>query len=220
MTSPRPAPKREEEKPEQADTNKPAPLSQDKLERLVNNMRMEYLEDSSNVEELMVSIDELSGTPDAGMTLVSKNADRIFECKDAERDAISAMLTVLFEKGNLTKGDIRNGLVDVVEFIADIFIDSSKAYEYVGNLLSAMLKIKVLDTAWPCEPLEKLKAVDPDSDAPEKVVRKSMEATRQKFGVDAVKSCFGSKDDLQLVALLGADKGNVIASELSNAYVF
>jgi hypothetical protein len=41
-----------------------------------------------------------------------------------------------------------------------------------------------------------------------------MEATRQKFGVDAMKSCFGGKDDLQLVALLGADKWNVIASKM------
>jgi translation initiation factor 4G len=175
---------------------------------------MEYLEESSNIEELMVSVEELSGTPDAGMILVSKNADRMFECKDAERDAISAMLTVLFEKGKLTKGDIRNGLVDVVEFIADIVIDSPKAYEYLGDLLSTMFKIKVLDTAWLCEQLEKLKSEDPDSDAPEKVVRKTMEATRRKFGVDAVKSCFGGKDDPQLVALLGADKWKTVASEM------
>jgi translation initiation factor 4G len=213
-TSTKPASKREEAMPEQVEGNKPDPLSPDKLERRIKTIRMEYLEESSNVEELMVSVDELSGTPNAGMTLVSKNADRIFECKDAERDAISAMLTMLFDKGKLANDDIRNGLVDVVEFIADIVIDSPKAYEYLGDLLSAMLKIKALDVSWLCEQCEKLKSLDPDSDAPEKVVRKTMEATKQKFGVDALASCFGGKDDLQLAGLLGPDKWNAIASEM------
>jgi hypothetical protein len=64
VTSTELAPKREEEKPEQVDTNNPAPLSSDKLERRIKSIRVEYLEESSNIEELMVSMDELSGTPE------------------------------------------------------------------------------------------------------------------------------------------------------------
>ena len=42
-----------------------------------------------------------------------------------------------------------------------------------------MLKIKALDIAWLCEQCEKLKSIVSDSDAPEKVVRKELEAMKK-----------------------------------------
>jgi hypothetical protein len=203
------------DKKEQVDTSKPPPLTLEKLKSRINTMRNEFIQDSSNVEELMLTFDELAGTPDAVMTLVSMNADRIFDCKDEEREAISAIFTLLFEKGKLTKDDIRNGLAEIVEFIDSFILDSPRAYDYLVDLLSAMLKVKALDVAWLCEQCEKLKLDPNPSGLPEKVVRKTMEATKQKFGVNVMKSCFGGKDDgIRLARLLGDEKWNAIASEM------
>ena len=159
----------------------------------------------------MLSVDELSGTPDAGLTLVSRNADRIMDCKDNEREAISTMLALLFVKGKLSKDDVGNGMAEAVEFIDSFVIDSPKAYDYLGDLLSALFNAKALTIAWLCEQCEKLEAAD----TPEKVVRKTMEAMKNKFGPAAVKECFGGADaSLKLAALLGEDKWNAIAGEM------
>ena len=205
------SPKRD---PEAVKNVGPAPLTKEKLERRIDSIRNEFIQDPSNVEELMLSVDELSGTPDAGTTLVSRNGDRIFDCKDAEREAISEMLALLYEKDKISKDHVRNGLAEAVEFIDSFVIDSPKAYDYLADVLSAMLKVEALDAAWLCEQAEKL-MLDPDTVSHEKVVRKTMEVMKEKYGAVAVRRAFAGADvSLKLAGLLGADKWNDMASEI------
>jgi hypothetical protein len=47
------------------------------------------------------------------------------------------------EKGKLSSSDVRNGLLDTIEFIDSLVCDAPKAYEYLGDMLCAMFLVKV-----------------------------------------------------------------------------
>jgi hypothetical protein len=55
----------------------------------------------SSERQLRRLLDDLGfafrGTPDAGLKVVSQNADRIMDCKDDERNALSGLIAALFE---------------------------------------------------------------------------------------------------------------------------
>ena len=195
-----------------AASSKPAPLDKDKLERRVANMLVEFTQDPSNTEELLLSMEELSGTPDAGVTLVQKYGDRMMDCKDDERKSIVAIVSFLFKKGKLTTDDVGNGLMDTVEFIDSLVIDAPRAYEYLADLLSALLEAKAVSVSWLCEQCEKTK-MDPNTNAPERVIKETMVATKEKYGAATASSIFGDSAD-QLATLLGNDKWNALASSI------
>ncbi|CAB9501446.1 factor 4 gamma 2 [Seminavis robusta] len=192
-------------------TPAPAALSPEKLERRIKSMRSEFMQDG-NIDELLLSMDELSGTPDAGQTLVLKSADSLLECKEAERKAITDTIRILYEKKKLSKDDIRNGLVDCIEFIDSMVCDCPKVFEYVADLLSALFKVNAVDVQWLCDSLEKTK-VDPDTPAPEKLTRATITSVRSQDGPDAAKDIFG-KSSSAMNSLLGADKWNAISKDL------
>jgi translation initiation factor 4G len=208
------APRRAEPEPVKKDG--PAPLDPKKLERRIATIRNEYMQDPANVEELLLSFDELTGTPDYGKNLVSVNCERVIDAKDAERNAIIDMLVLLVEKDRLSKEHVRTGLANFVEEVDMMVMDLPKVYEYVADMLSALLKAEALDVVWLCERAQKIK--DDDMNAPgahEKLIRKTMEAMKSKYGADAVQSSFADNDSsLKLASLLGADKWNEMASEI------
>jgi len=191
---------------ESASSTAPAPLDSEKLERRIKSMRNEFVADK-NVEELMLSMDELSGTKDAGLILVQKNADRMFDCKENERKGIVEMIKVTYEKGKLRKEDLRNGLMDSIEFIDSVVVDCPKAFEYMGELTGILLTLKALDVDWFCEQCEKTK-LDPNSEAPEKMVRATL-----GFMNGSDKAIF-AKSDKAMNALLGDGKWSEISTEL------
>lgn len=193
----------------------PPALSDEKLERRINTIRNEFVQDPNSIDELLLSVDELSGTPDYGTKLVSQNGDWIFEARDAERNAISEMLAILFEKGKLTKSEVQEGLSELVEFIDSFALDAPKAFEYLADVLSALFKVEALDAAWLCEQAEKTKISDPETTAHEKIVQKTMEAMKTKYGVEAVERAFaGTDDSLKLAGLVGADKWNAMTAAI------
>jgi hypothetical protein len=58
------------------------------------------------------------------------------DIKDSERKAIVDNFTTLVEKGKLSSSDVRNGLLDAIEFIDSLVCDAPKAYEYLGETCS------------------------------------------------------------------------------------
>ena len=209
-----PRPVREPEPAVEKNEGPPA-LSDEKLKRRIISIRNEYVQDPNNIDELLLSVDELSGTPEYGSKLVSQNGDRIFEARDAERIAIAEMLAILFEKGKLTKLEVQEGLSELVEFIDSFAVDAPKAFEYLADVLSAMFKVEALDAAWLCEQAEKTRIADPETTAHEKIVQKTMEAIKTKYGNEAVEKAFaGTDDSLKLAGLVGADKWNSMTTEI------
>jgi len=181
----------------------PAEMSRDKLELRINNIRKEFMQDRNNIDELLLSVDELSGTRDAGLVLVQKNGDVLVDCKDAEREAIVEMITILAEKGKLSNDDVANGMADLVEFLESFVIDSPKVFEFVAELLGSLFKVKALTVPWLCEQCKKLEA----KESAEKLVRCLIESVKSKHGSDTVKLCFdGSMNAAAFSDLIGADK--------------
>ena len=186
-------------------------LSEEKLEKCIKSMRSDFLTDGGNLDELFLSMDEISGTPDAGSRLVMTNAERMMEAKKDERKAIYRIISILVEKGRLTKEDVQKGLEAPIEFIDDVVMDSPRAYEYIGDLLGDMLRLKAIDMPWLCEQLAKTKTDNPNTQAPEKVVRFSLNALKASGGSKAVS---GASDDESLSRLLGAENWKAISQEL------
>jgi translation initiation factor 4G len=190
-----------------------APLSKDVMERRIKSMRTDFTSDGGNVAELLLTMDEIAGTPDAGIKLVSLNADRLMECKEDERKAIYSLLSILVEKKKLSKEDVREGCNDIIEFIDSLVMDSPRAYEYLGELLGEMLRVKAIDMEWLCKQCEKVKGLEPDSVAPEKIIRLSLKTLREKGGNLAVKAAIS--DEKLVTALLGAPTWQSISKEVS-----
>eukprot|EP00980_Cylindrotheca_fusiformis_P021277 scaffold8194_cov118-Cylindrotheca_fusiformis.AAC.8 len=200
-----------EEEPAAPSTKKPAAeaLSPEKLERRVRSIRGEYIQDPSNTTELMLSMDELSGTPDAGMMFVQLNSDRIIDCKDDERAAIYDMLTTLVEHGKLSSSDVKAGLEGLIEFIDSYVYDAPKAFDYLGEMLTAMYNAKAVDIAWICEQAEKTR--DNGEDNPEKVIRALATAMESKNGKDSVRAALSSPGP---VANLLGDRWDAFSKEV------
>lgn len=187
----------------------PKALDPEMLERRVKSIRGEYVQDPKNTTELMLSMDELSGTPDAGTKFVQLNSDRIIDCKDDERAAIYAMLSLLVEKGKLSSSDVKAGLVDLIEFIDSYVYDAPKAFDYLGQILTAMYNVKAIDIAWICEQAEKTKVGSDEN--PEKIIRGVAGAMESNGGKDGVRAALAASAPVS--KLLGA-KWDAVSKEI------
>lgn len=202
----------QEKKAVSSASNTPAALTPEKLERRIKSMRAEYMQDPSNLEELLLSMDELSGTKDSGFTLVVKSADALLDCKTEERKAITDIIRILYEKGKLSQDTIRTALVDFIEFIDSMIMDCPKLFEYTGDLLAILFVNGAIDVQWYCVTVEKTK-MDPEAKAPEMLTRATINSIRSQEGVGAAKDIFGKQSGL-LNKLCGADKWNSISKDL------
>jgi translation initiation factor 4G len=190
----------------------PPPMSGEKLERRIDGMRTEYMQDPGNVPELLLSMDGISGTPGAGFIFVQRNADRVMDCKDEERKAIIDMIKILFQKEKLSKEDIENGMGEIVEFVDSFVIDSPRAYEYIGDVVSELLNVGAVDVQWLAMQTEKTK-LSPESAVPERVVKDVMAAFVNKFGKEKAHTVFDDGVE-KLAEVLGIDKWNTIAGSV------
>lgn len=181
----------------------PEPLDEDKFDRRVKTIRSEYMQDPGNMDELLLSFDELTGTPDYGKMFVSKNADRIIDSKDDERKAIYSLVTALIEKKRLERQDVEDGLVDLIEFIDSFVFDAPRAFEYLADILAAVMKVGATDVRYVCEQAEKTKPSDPSN--PQKIIQALVNAVKADGGAEAVKTVFGPHQN-ELKKLLGDTK--------------
>jgi translation initiation factor 4G len=192
---------------------RPEPLDKEKFERRVKTILSEYMQDPNNIAELMLAMEELTGTDDYGQKFVSVNADNIIDCKDNERSATYELLGLLVEKKQLTSNDVKEGLVDLIEFIDSYVFDAPRAFEYLGNMLATMIRTGAIDVSWIAEQAEKTKMSDPSN--PEKIVRALVHAIKidKRGGPEAVKNAFGPYQD-SMSSLLGSSTWEVIKKEV------
>ena len=165
-----------------------APLNNADLERKIKGMRADYMGSNGSATELLLTWDEISNTPTAGLELVKKHVEYMMDCKDIEREAIYNIIRELCERGKLTKADVQDGLVDAIEFIDDLAVDCPRAHEFLGALIGDMLRIKMFDIGWLCNQCEKTKAADSSSLASEKLFRSALYQWKKLASSDVVKS--------------------------------
>jgi len=193
-------------------SKKAAPLDDDALERRFKSIRSDFMADGGNVDELRLSIDELSATPEYGLKLVQKYSDQMMDCKEAERVAIVKILSTCAEKKWISADDVKGGLADAIEFIDSIVMDAPRAYEYLGEVLASMLRIGAVDVAWICEQAEKTK-MDPDTKAPMALTKAILEALKGSGAGSVAKDKFASSKAV-VTKLLGDDGWRTISKEL------
>lgn len=162
-------------------------LSKDQLQRKVKSMRNDFMNDGGNVDELMLTWQEMSGTNGAGAVLVSTNADHMMEAKEIERVAIYDILRLLCEHEKLTKTDVQEGLADPLEFIDSMVMDCPRAFEYFGEIIADMMRLKMTDMPWLCALFQKIKGADESTKAPESITRHLLRSVKEAEGKDAVK---------------------------------
>ena len=163
----------------------PEPLDDDKLKRRVQSICTEYMQDPSNVDELLLSMEELAGTPDYGTKFVQINCDRMIDCKDDERAAIYSVHAILVEKGKLTPVDVKAGMIDLIEFIDGIVLDAPKAFDYLGDMLTAMIKVNAVDMDWICEQAKKTQSTSEEN--PGKIMQAFATSLKKSLGADEAK---------------------------------
>ena len=190
-------------------------LSKEELDRRIATIRSEYTADPSNLDELILSMEELSTTPNASFTFVQKNADHMFDCKEGERKAITSLIALLYEKEKLLRVDIENGLSDTIEFIDSMTCDAPNAYEYMGEMLSTLLHIGAVHVAWWVDQMEKTKELSPNSPTYvcERMVKETMVAFAKLFGKDGAIAFFNECSG-KMIALLGDDSWNSISTSI------
>jgi MIF4G domain len=193
--------------------SEPAPevLSVEKLERRVGTIRGEFFQDPSDIENLLLSMDELSGTPNYGVIFVQKNCDFIVDCRDSERESVYALHSLLVAKGRLSSDDVKAGMSEFVEFIDSYACDAPRAFEYLGEFLGNMIKAKAVDVAWICEQAEKTTLSLADN--PEKIIVSLIKAMKKVIGDDETRSVMESSS-VVVEKLLGAAKWATIKSDL------
>lgn len=191
----------------------PAPFTKEKLERRIKSMRTEFMQDPSNTAELFLSMDELSGTDNAGATFVSQSADAFMECKEAERKAVTEVIRLLYLEKKLTNDEIQSGLAEFLEFIDSMICDCPKLFEYVGDLMAVLFEAKALNVQWYADTVEKIKAGDAETSAPDKLTRAIIGGIRNNGDTSVAKEIFGSSDSV-MNGLMGADKWKSISNDL------
>ncbi|OEU10647.1 ARM repeat-containing protein [Fragilariopsis cylindrus CCMP1102] len=189
------------------------PLDKDKFARRVKSIRSEYMQDPKDMKELMLSVDELTGTDDHGSQFVSQNADTMVDCKEDERKAIYLLLEILVKEGKLSSSDVKAGLVDAIEFINSFVCDAPMAFDYLGRMLATMIRCDAIDVTWIGEQAEKTKAESPV--IPEKIIRAIIKAIKADNGIDAVKNAFGPQQ-MAMETLLGKDQWVLIKAEMTS----
>merc|ERR1712150_197628 len=133
--------------------------------------------------------------------------DLVVDCKDAEREAIIEMITILVQKGKLSHNDVANGTAELVEFIESFVIDSPKAFDFLAELLGPLFNEKALTVPWLCEQCKKLE----QKESSEKLVRCLVNNIKSTHGSDAVQSCFGGSSDAAAFSdLIGAGQWKAI----------
>jgi translation initiation factor 4G len=188
------------------------PLDQDKFDRRVKTIRNEYIQDPNNIKELLLSMDELTGTKDYGSKFVSLNADHMVDCKETERAAMYLLLEVCVKEGKISSNDVKTGLVDIIEFIDSYVCDAPLAFDYLGRMLATMIRCNAIDVTWVGKEAEKTKI---SSDAnPEKIIHSLIKAIKADKGNEAVKTSFGPHQKA-METLLGAEKWDSIKKEIS-----
>jgi len=189
----------------------PAPLTKEKLESRVKSIKSEFVE-SRDVKELLLSMDELRTTPDAGRTLVQLNLDTSLDCKDSERDGIFTMLTTLYKNRKLSPSDVQQPLGELIEFLGSYSVDSPRAPQYIGDIVADFIHLKALDIAWLCSQAKKLEEFDGHLIAG--LIELSIQSVIGRHGLDEARAAV-NKDMRALTSLLNERTWTEISQNLN-----
>eukprot|EP00592_Proboscia_alata_P006408 CAMPEP_0194354490 /NCGR_PEP_ID=MMETSP0174-20130528/2647_1 /TAXON_ID=216777 /ORGANISM="Proboscia alata, Strain PI-D3" /LENGTH=464 /DNA_ID=CAMNT_0039123463 /DNA_START=161 /DNA_END=1555 /DNA_ORIENTATION=- len=124
------------------------PMTIHEIERYAQNMKNEFMQ-KGDEEKLLLSMDRMKTTPGAGVLFVQLcvKYSTGHRCKDAEREAIISILSILYTNKKLTSGDIRGGFSCFFTNYA-FYIRSGReprAKDHICNMIPEFLHLKAMD---------------------------------------------------------------------------
>jgi len=188
-----------------------APLSREKIELRSKNMRAEFMQDMSNIKELLLCMDELSIIPGACRTVVQINLESAIDSKENEREAAIAMVSILFKCEKLSMSDIRSPLSEIIECIDSFIVDSPRAITYLGAMISEFLFVKAIDLAWICMECEKLRELS--SHLIFHIIDQTILSFLDKHGFNVARDMFTPYNS-SLINLLGSERYKIVVARL------
>jgi len=129
------------------------PLETQKLwtdDRVTNRARSSLDEHAqlADADELVASLEEVPTLNRIYKRIFELAVNRIVDGKDTERVAAFETVLALLKKSRLKPVDVTEALIETLEFLPDISIDSPKAIEHVAKLLASLLELRILNVAW------------------------------------------------------------------------
>lgn len=189
------------------------PLDDEKLIRRIKGIRTEFLA-NDDANELLLSMQELSATPNAVVKVITMSCDFIIDCKEEDRKKVLRMLITLAENDEFTPEEVKEALADIVEFIDSFVLDCPRVYEYIGEVIGQMMMFKMIDIPWFCEQCIRVKEADSATVAPEKLLRAVISTIRDAVGVESAKEYFGTSNEALILELLGEKTWSSIVADL------
>ena len=193
-------------KPSSPNTSDPiniVPLTDEKFNLRTKNICAEFMQDSSNTNELFLSFDELTGTPNAGKKFVQICIDQIVDMKYDEIVSMVKVLQILFENEKLISSDVEFGLSESIEFLDSLIYDCPKVFTYYGDILSKFLNLKAFTVSWICDVTAKMMSMKKE------LIDETIRSTITNFGKTEASTLF-LEDELLLEKLLGSSEWEVI----------
>jgi len=128
-----------------------AAKSSDQLKLRAASVRQEWLHDP-NVEELLMSVDEVIKSPDSGKTIVRINIEfAAVDCKASDLWPILDMIAMLYYNNRVSESDITTAIGDVVALVDSFECDNPQIYECLCEMFSAFACFDSLTFEWLCE---------------------------------------------------------------------
>lgn len=194
----------------------PPPLDGDKLKIRVKSIADEFVADPRNTAELLLSADELAGTPDAGRAFAQATIDRLVDCRATERPVLVTMLTTLFQANKLKRSDLESGFKDLIEFIDSYVCDSPNIVDHVGDAIAKCLRLGGVSVSWLCSACDALLRCVPD---PKEctlhvdLVRRTVAGMKKDAGDEETRKVFLSEEST-LARTLGGSNWSEIKKQL------
>lgn len=116
----------------QNDPEKHPPWTEERLTNRVRSALDEYAV-LGDADELIVSLDEVPLLNNGYKRAFEFAVGRVVEGKDAERDAALGAVRSLLDKERLKPDNVMAALLETLEFLPDIAIDSPKAVSHVAS---------------------------------------------------------------------------------------
>ena len=186
-------------------------FSEDKLKLRANNMRQEWMQDK-NEKELLLSMDEVLASPNAGKVIVQTNIDYAADCKASELKSVIDMIVILYRNRKVTDSEIKTAVGGLVEFVDSFACDNPKIYGYIGDMVCAFINMNALGLDWLCDCTSRVM----DESCKPKVIIGTLESIQKSFGPGAVKSCIGNPSERSAMEkLLGPAKVAEIEAQFS-----
>jgi len=125
----------------------PIPWDSGRVANRVRSALDEYAELGDSTE-LLMSLDEIPQVSRGYTRAFELALTRIVEGNNAQRENALGAIRIMIDKKSLKFDVFADALLETLECLPDLAIDSPKAVDHVADLLLLLLELKIIDPKW------------------------------------------------------------------------